>query len=154
MAIEKTKKDLKEKIFVEEVPKRKTKRNRRKTECSVNRRNGCGICGSSNICSQGVIYCEKCGEEKEFLENSISVYFYFSTLDNKICNCKEIYFADRKKPISQQRIVDKRPQYIGVGKCIDCGAVLKLRSCPNNPEHKCWTHWNNKKYCNHCGYRS
>lgn len=112
---------------------RKARKDKRKTECSINRRNGCGICGSLNICLQGVAYCNWCGDEKEFLAEG-KWWWYADDTRNLSCNCKAHY---------------RYASY--VGKCMDCGAVM-AKVCPNGKTHDCWTKLN-KRFCLDCGYR-
>lgn len=130
MAIEKTKID-KQKA---PLSPKKTKRNKHKTECSINRKNGCGICGSLNIAEQGVRYCILCGEEAEYLVERYD--FIFSQTSIPTCECSI-----------------HRHHKIWVRKCIDCGAVCS-RFCPNGKYHNCWkSNIGNKKWCNTCSYR-
>ncbi len=158
MAEEKTKYDLLDKI--PEKPK-KTKRNRGKTECSVNRMNGCGICGSLNICYQGVRFCPKCGKEEEVLYNTEYEMWGYNR-ENKICECTEEIPNGRTK--NGQILFKERPIFIReiyVGKCLDCGAVRTYRFCPNIPKnnkgfqhlHKCWKHHDGRMFCSTCGFR-
>lgn len=133
MALEKTKIDK----IIEPSHIKKTKRNRRKTECSINRRHGCGICGSLNIAFQGVRYCEKCHEEIEVL--SEERYGFLNR--EKICDCF-IISNNRKYSCIRDIIIEK---------CIDCGAV-RSKFCPNDKRHNCWKSWDGKKFCS-CGFR-
>jgi hypothetical protein len=146
MSKEKTKYDLLEKV--PETPK-KTKKNKQKTECSINRRNGCGICGSLNTCDQGVYYCQKCGAEKEFLQDT---YDWLIRGRIRICDCTEILWHTRNNPKHLQRIVPVSIREIHVEKCIDCGAVMG-RFCPNGKHHRCWKSYDGKKFCKNCGYK-
>lgn len=137
MAKGKTKDELKQ------APKhiKKTKRNKHKTECSINRKNGCGICGSLNIVRQGVKFCNICGKEEDF----ISEYLWsFMDVDYKrICDCKDPE-CFRYTLISRS---------VGVIKCVDCGAVQDA-FCPNHKRHSCWkSSLGDKKYCPNCGFR-
>lgn len=135
MAEEKTKFDKSK----EPLSIKKTKRNKRKTECSVNRRNGCGICGSLNIAFQGVRWCSECGAEVEIFTDQ-----RWSFLDKEKsipCNCYIVFHRRKFKP-TRETIIEK---------CMDCGSV-KSKFCPNNREHSCWKSWDGKKYCG-CGFK-
>lgn len=148
MAKEKSKYDL-----IDNVPEepKKTKRNRKKTECVINRRNGCGVCGSLNTCIQGVRCCDICGEEEEFLCED-SYMFDWKLVD--FCDCEQ----ERTK--NGYKIPKYYRRY--VGKCLDCGAVMG-KFCPNDPNkkksfenyrnHSCWMHWDGRKYCRDCGFK-
>jgi len=152
MAKEKTKYDILDKI--PDKPK-KTKKNKHKTECSVNRRDGCGICGSLNTCVQGVIYCPKCGAEEEILTNSwIRGHYWRSQDDEKeLCKCTKLRLVrNMRNKIKEQKLVSISTRQFIVEKCIDCGAV-RSNFCPNNKKHYCWQHWDGRKYCINCGYR-
>lgn len=137
--------------------RRKAKRNRRKTECSVIRRDrGCGICGSENIALQGVLYCEICELESEpFL---IQTRGYFTDYGVKVpCRCVgEWTFKGRIHTY-------RKTKSIGVYKCMDCGSVGKEAFCPNNGSGNhgyssmastCWKHWSGETFCQVCGFRS
>lgn len=141
MAKEKTKYDKK---YVEPEHIKKTKRNRHPKECSINRREGCGICGSLNVVLQGVIYCEICGKEFEILtEDTIAVYLnlYIDRKKFDLCNCVD------------NRGYNKYYQKM-VLKCLDCGAIATVKVCPNNSNHIAWRSVDGKKrYCRSCGYR-
>lgn len=135
MALEKTKEDK----LIEPTSIKKTRRNKRKTECSVNRRNGCGICGSLNIAFQGVRWCEKCGEEIEvFTEHR---WGFLNKEEKLSCDC-HIIINNRRFRSTKDIIIEK---------CIDCGAV-RSKFCPNDKRHNCWKSWDGKKYCS-CGFR-
>jgi len=120
----------------DEVNTRKARRDKRKTECSINRRNGCGICGSLNIAIQGVLYCDICKQELEFLSEVRYIWEFRSYNREDECNCNSKY---------------RSKYYYSVGKCLDCGAV-RSSFCPNDKYHKCWKKFNNY-YCTTCGYR-
>ena len=141
MALEKTKKD---KIKTPDNIK-KTKRNRHKTECLINRMHGCGVCGSRNTALQGITYCNICGQEIEFLNSGD--YIWGCTIDPK-CNCKKT-----RKNHKGILVFYRDLNYIYVGKCLDCGAV-KSSFCPNcKRKRSCWKSWNGKKFCQSCGFR-
>jgi len=126
---------------------RKAGRNRHKTECAVIRsKSGCGICGSENTASQGVRYCEICGEETEFFIDD-SEYFRFGRDDDVNCDClAEHTFRGRTRWY-------RRLNWIAVGKCLDCGAV-RSSFCPNGKNVRlCWQSASGQKYCQRCGYR-
>ena len=142
MALEKTKEN---KLVAPENIK-KTKRNRRKTECIINRRNGCGICGSLNVALQGVSYCNICGLEEEFLV--LGAWHFSNRLGTPSCSCVKGHKNFKGKIVYYRDI-----KYIDVGKCLDCGSV-QSSFCPNNKNHRCWkSSLNNKKFCQNCGYR-
>jgi hypothetical protein len=138
MALEKTKHH---KIQTPENIK-KTKRNRRKTECSINRMKGCGICGSLNIATQGVYFCNICDEEIETLDNNGWLYFNSDKLE---CTCLKTRIGHKGKIFHY-----RDTGFIEVGKCLDCGAV-RSSFCPNCKKHKCWKK-GSKKFCQ-CGFR-
>ncbi len=141
MALEKTKHD---KIKTPDIIK-KTKRNRRNTECSINRMRGCGICGSLNVALQGVKYCNICNEEIDFLV--IGDYLWGeNSVEQPKCSCK----ATRKN-FKGVLIHYRDINIVYIGKCLDCGAV-KSSFCPNGKKHKCWKK-DSKKFCQSCGYR-
>jgi len=141
MALEKTKLD--KSVIPDNI--KKTKRNRRKTECLINRRNGCGICGSLNVAFQGVAYCDVCGLEVEFL---VLGDWYFRKRETPACFCVKSHKNFKGKIVYYRDI-----KYIEVGKCLDCGSV-QSSFCPNNKDHRCWkSNLNNKKFCQNCGYR-
>ena len=132
---------------------RKTKRNRRKTECTTLRsKTGCGVCGSQNVAHQGVLYCQICGEEEEYL---IQLHDYGMGFGADVtCDCVE-YSTSSKGALRIYRKIKN----IGVYKCIDCGAVGNKQFCPNNGSitpysvRTCWKHWKGSIYCQVCGYR-
>jgi hypothetical protein len=126
---------------------KKTKRNKRKTECNVIRsKTGCGICGSENVAYQGVAYCKNCGSEIDYLTESRYGLFFGRNIVEPSCDCYIEY-----KSLNRNR--HYRPiGYIGVAKCMDCGAVMG-RFCPNEIRHDCWKHWNGRVYCRDCGFR-
>ena len=121
------------------APPKKVKRNRHKTACAVVRKTGCGCCGSQNTAEQGVVFCTVCGAEKEYLTQGS--LWYRSGVWSGLCACEDRY---------------GRKRAIGVGKCLDCGAVESDVLCPNHGNgrgHKCWKHWSGAVYCQSCGYR-
>lgn len=123
----------------------KSKKTKRKTECSVLRRqNGCGICGSKNLVIQGVKYCKKCGIEKEFLQICDGFSWYWKTGVKLSCKC-----LIGTNPKHRYRPTET----IGVHKCIDCGAV-KSSYCPNCEQRTCWKSWDGKLFCQSCGFRT
>jgi hypothetical protein len=140
MALEKTKQDK----IVEPLSPKKTKRNRQKTECSVNRRAGCGICGSLNTASQGVAFCNVCGTESEFLHDN---EWWFGNNIEVPCDCLNSRI-DFKGKVREYRDIGQ----IKVGKCLVCGSV-RGSFCPNGKKHDCWKSWDGKKFCRNCGYR-
>lgn len=140
MALEKTKKDK----IVEPAGIRKTKRNRQKTECSVNRRVGCGICGSLNVAYQGVKFCNICGEEIEMLQIND---WYFCEGRDVPCFCLATR-TDRKGKVHEYRDIG----HTRIGKCLDCSSVMGS-FCPNGKKHSCWRSWRGKMFCRNCGYR-
>ena len=130
---------------------KKTKRNKKPTECKDLRRSydHCGICGSPNIAEQGVIYCNKCGSEDEYLLETDVFFWNYSKHCNlpKPCNCDP-----RVEIINKRRYYYNYLKTISVKKCLDCGAVYGS-FCPNNKRHGCWKHWDGRYYCRTCGYR-
>jgi len=139
--------------FDETIDKiKKTRRDTKGKVCQDIRRSGnaCGICGSENICSQGVQYCTVCGIEQEYI--TVERWSYFHDI-KKLCKCIV------KQKIGKKIYVDKRcASHIGVRKCIDCGAV-EGSFCPNCKKEythyrgKCWYRWTGEKYCLSCGFR-
>lgn len=127
---------------------KKTKRNRRKTECSINRMRGCGICGSLNIATQGVKYCGICGKEAEYLSQE-EFFAWRQEASDMLCDCTYVFNGRRYRNV----------RYIEVKKCMDCGSV-KSMFCPNCNQsnvrvnsRNCWKSWDGKKFCQSCGYR-
>lgn len=132
MANEKTKYDKRE----PPATHKKAKRNKHQTACKDKRRSyfGCGICGSENICFQGVSCCESCGEEIDFISQD---WFFFNPVELD-CDCDKVY----------RNIV-----YTRIQKCMDCGAVGGP-FCPNGKKHSCWKSGVGKRYCRTCGYHN
>jgi len=143
--------------FHPEYIERNTKvgRNKKKTDCSVIRRDpmrGCGVCGSENIAEQGVKYCRICGEEKDFL--TVQEGWIFRSGVSVPCKCiKE--WTTKKGKIKGYR--DTR--IIGVKKCLDCGAV-QSNYCPNCKSKrgwgsiKCWSNGFGNLFCQECGFKN
>jgi len=142
MALEKTKID---KIQIPENIK-KTKRNRHKTECSINRMKGCGNCGSRDVIIQGVKFCNICNNEIEFLTEDDWIWNY--TQIEVPCTCTKIRINHKGKKITY-----RDTNMIYVTKCIVCGSI-KSNFCPNCKNRNCWKSWDGKKFCQNCGYRS
>lgn len=140
MALEKTKQDK----IAEPLNQRKAKRNRRKTECSINRRVGCGICGSLNVAYQGVKFCNVCGIEIETLQEN---EWYIGDGFRVPCGCLATR-AGIKGHTRKCRDLGS----IKIGKCLDCSAVMSS-FCPNGKHHSCWKSWRGKMFCRNCGYR-
>lgn len=142
MALEKTKENK------SQIPEniKKTKRNRRKTECSINRMRGCGNCGSLNIAIQGVKFCNICGTEVEFLTQDIWIWSHGETVVP--CDCVRTRINHKGRKVEYCDV-----SYISVSKCLDCGAV-KSSFCPNcKRKRDCWKSFDGKKFCQSCGYR-
>jgi len=134
---------------------KKTKRNKHKPTCSSLKRNplsnNCGICGSENVVSQGIIYCEICGEEAEYWSEPGDTYdFRNFRSEEKIIKCNCIYeYEYRGRQIKIRKIFK-----LTVRKCTDCGAV-QSNYCPNCKKlniRKCWKHWDGRTLCQNCGY--
>ena len=134
---------------------RKARRKKKKTECSVIRRDpyrGCGICGSENIAEQGVKFCNICGREIAYLE--IMEGWRRKAGASLNCKCIKKWTDIRGKTHSYRDI-----RSVSVKKCLDCGAVCS-DYCPNckNKEgwssRKCWSTWNGKLFCQTCGYKN
>ena len=124
---------------------RKTKRNRRQTECNVIRsKTGCGICGSENVADQGVKYCEICGEEADYLIHS---GFWLRNEMAVDCDC-HVEYKTAKGKIQYYR----KLSWMEVGKCMDCGAV-RSNFCPNCKFRRCWKSSKGQLYCQRCGFR-
>jgi len=147
---------------------RKTKRNRRETDCTVKIRGGgynhhCGTCGSENVAKQGVVYCEKCGRETPYLlgpgEGNIFSWNVVpnTSKDNKPCKCVKIVERKQGKFIKKYKTTYLRS--IGVTVCMDCGSVMS-NFCPNCTDTKtswlsnrCWKSPDGKVHCQKCGYK-
>jgi len=140
---------------------KKTRRDKKETTCSVKRRryDGCGICGSQNVVSQGVIYCEMCGKETDFIKNGHFTYWWRKDKERDYpnCNClKTITFGKNHETRTHRPLKD-----ISVEKCADCGSV-KGYFCPNcgksTPTNRhgpnCWRHWDGRLFCQTCGYKN
>jgi len=117
---------------------KKTKKNRKPTACMDKRKFvlNCGICGSENIVTEGVVYCTTCQEE-EFFYSEKSWFWDVPTLQCKLEKWEVTHeYSHRLHTLNH---------------CIDCGATNgpKCPVCKNG----IWTN-GNQKYCQHCGYRS
>jgi hypothetical protein len=135
---------------------KKTRRDKRETVCISKRysHEGCGICGSLNKVEQGVIYCEKCGEEVEVIDDR-SAFRYRKDRNEDLpqCNCTvEVKMGKKYHKYKPTR-------YLVVHKCTDCGAV-QGQFCPNCSKNSplsgsklCWQHWDGRLFCQHCGYK-
>jgi len=140
MAKEKTRSDK----LLKPATIKKTRKDKRVTDCPVNRRIGCGICGSMDTLTQGVEFCLLCGTEIEFLTDR---EWYHYGNDEVPCECVKKY-KDAKGKIRIFRQINT----LHVGKCVACGSVMSS-FCPNGKTHKCWKHWDGRMYCRNCGYR-
>jgi hypothetical protein len=143
------------------LPK-KTKKNKHETSCpDKRRRGGCGICGGNNLATDGVTYCNICGEEVYFFVEGDYFWSYFRLKEERPigpqCNCHiEIPGWQRvrqdhhwiKMPTVYHRRDIKRIQ---VTYCLDCGATNgpKCPACGQSVWSK-----ELQRYCKHCGYRS
>ena len=133
---------------------KKTKRNRRPTECNVIRRTyGCGICGSENLAYQGVNFCEVCGLEVDSLTQHDTYYLRTQTGVRVPCDCK------MERVVKNKVFRYRRTAIFAVTKCLDCGAVMS-RFCPNckvKPywfASRCWKAAIGRSlYCRVCGFR-
>ena len=138
-------------IEPDEIAYHKSHRNKRETDCSIKRREGCGICGSPNIAYQGVRYCNVCGEEEPYLSQR-NYYLWFkdnSEFEPK-CDCLALW--THKKKGKHVKVHWYRSVFdIKVKKCMDCGAVAS-RFCPNGERHTCWKK-GGKLFCLTCGFR-
>ena len=141
MAKEKTRRDK----LIEPANIRKTRKDKRVTDCHVNRRIGCGICGSLNTVTQGVKYCLICGMEIDVLNDR--EYWYHDNGEDVPCDC-----VTTRKDAKYKIWVFRQIRMLSVGKCVDCGSVMGS-FCPNGKTHKCWKRWDGKIYCRSCGYR-
>jgi len=115
------------------------------TTCADVRRSGeaCGICGSFNLVSQGVYYCESCDAEKELLETYTGWWWSNSKPSTPICDCADIENKNGFK-------VSPRKRY-SIAKCLDCGAIHTKRLCPNC-KSVAWKHWDGRVKCRRCGF--
>lgn len=123
---------------IEEKEKHQSKRKKRETTCSDKRKAyfHCGICGTSNIIVQGVGYCDKCGDEINFITEEMFPRY------PRICDCK---FKDWREKMNSQHYITRK-------KCITCGAV-ELSHCPACGKSWCWSGSFGEKYCKNCGFR-
>jgi len=81
-----------EQLEVEEnIGTTKSSHTKNPTTCKDVRKSSdaCGICGSFNVISQGVKYCESCGLEVELL-GEYSKYWWSKNYEPPICKCKDI----------------------------------------------------------------
>ena len=140
---------------------RKTRKDKKATVCSVKRRryDGCGVCGSQNIVSQGVVYCEMCGEEADFIKTGHFACWWreVEERESTSCNCLKTPPFGKKHETRKFRPLRE----VAVEKCTDCGSV-KGFFCPNcgksTPANRhgptCWRHWDGRLFCQKCGYRN
>lgn len=150
MAKEKIKKQIK---FERPIIKQRTiksKRKKHETECSIKKmRNGCGMCGSTNIGKHGVRYCTKCNEEiYYFIERSTFYWLESDDIDKLSCKCMNEYHWKRKWYST------KPEKFIYVSVCLDCGAT-QSNYCPvcGKDFRECWKGTWGDILCQKCNYR-
>jgi len=134
--------DTKEEVLPEET-KPRGKRTHKPTTCPDKRRAylTCGICGSENVVSHGVVYCKICGEEAPFLILGEDWIFNFEIdkIEYPKCKCQT------------KNKYDTKYARISVKECLDCGAVCGPR-CPVC-KRQLWAK-DKKRFCKgYCGYR-
>ena len=123
---------------------KKTRKDKRVTDCHVNIRIGCGICRSRDTVTQGVEFCTMCGAEAEFLTDRE----WYRHVDYEVpCDCVKTY-KDKQGTVWGYRPINN----LYVGKCVTCGST-KSNLCPNCKLRECWNRWDGKVYCRNCGYR-
>ena len=117
----------------------KTRRNRKPTACQDLRRDGnhCGICGSGNVVTQGVAWCQECGAEVDYVVESSRN----NAWDNpEACGCKWRWLRG---------VNQASKGFESVRKCLDCGAVDGPR-CPSC--HRSAWEKGMLVYCRGCGF--
>jgi len=135
--------------------KKKAKRKKRERECSIKRfKDGCGICGSSNIAQHGVRYCTKCGEELYYFVNKPEFsFFQLKEIPELKCKCMDEH---KYKFKGRERIFKSKPEkFIYVNVCLDCGATQSCY-CPvcKQSKRQCWKNATGKRLCQVCNFRS
>jgi len=129
--------------LVEEVASRRAKRKKNPTACIDKKRSywSCGICGSENLVSCGVLFCNHCGDEMPFVREG--GWFFSSNRGDEqlVCSCDKL---------NQMRSYYLHQGY-AINVCVDCDAI-EGPLCPNC-KRKCWAK-GSKRYCKSCGYRS
>lgn len=144
---------------------RKAKANKHGTVCKDKRRNRyhCGMCGSEDIATQGVVSCSQCQKETLFLIPATQCITCYGDriFDNvppeyRPCNCLEEVEGFGKPTY-------RRPYYIRyVHKCMVCGSVgINIKYCHICAQSKkrflsgvFWIDKFGNKFCQNCGYRS
>ena len=134
--------------------RRKSKRKRKQTDCSVIRQDymrGCGICGSENIANHGVKFCMMCGREAYFL---VAQDGYFTKTGVTIsCNCEKSWTNSKGKTFYYTEV-----RFFEVKECVDCGAVCSW-FCPNCKDlagyinRMCWKSMRGRLFCQNCNFR-
>ena len=141
---------------VEEKDKFQGKRKRKETVCSDKRRdhNCCGICGSSDLVYEQVVYCKKCGKE---IFNIGTTILWRCKIIEYPCNCLgEVYLTYKGKEFRHKVHFDFSNRV-----CLTCGSVESLTCpvCNKNPkipsyyQRGCWTSPTGEKFCRGCGFK-
>ena len=133
---------------------KKSKRNKHETECSIKRfKDGCGICGSSNIAQHGVRYCTKCSLEiYYFIEKPDFGWYCVEGVPELKCKCTDIHeyrFRGRLKTITS-----KPEKFLCVNVCLDCGSI-QSNYCPvcGSKVRDCWKSTEGRLLCQRCNFR-
>lgn len=146
----------------EDTEPKKTKRNKKATTCSDKRKEygSCGICGSRNLASEGVKYCNICGEEVPFLVEGSGLWSIirgrYEEKEEPKCTCVKIEHGFKR--IRQNHSFVSVPhtwkvrdiKEMQVTHCLDCEAVSRngCPACGNRVWAKGF-----QRYCKHCGFR-
>lgn len=159
----KKREDIKQALASEglaETPAKTGGRTRRETACRDKRRDydHCPFCGSGNLVCSGVMFCTRCGAEKEFLVagSTVSAWSIPGFLDDeekpeKPCSC----------PQYRGRLWAPTLQVAKAVHCLDCGATgLHEGTCPacqkGSPRalrQRLWVSPLGARVCRRCGFR-
>lgn len=133
---------------------------KKETLCVDKRRDysHCGICGSSNLATEGVKFCNICGEEIDYLVEGRGGWFLEKDIPKyPDCGCKKPIEANELRKVNKKKSTVRVTRYVNdlghhhVTHCLDCGAVNSI-ICPACKKN-CWGK-EFQRYCRYCGYRS
>ena len=133
---------------------KKSKRNKHITECSIIRmKNGCGICGSTNLAQHGVCYCTECEYEIYYFINKPEWTYDDKEVPHTQCECN---ISREHKIRGRIRVYNYKPEkYIYINVCMDCGAT-QSNYCPvcGITKRQCWKSSEGRLLCQICNYRN